>query len=174
MYLDDGGKEHTFAAEEIRLAQSFAEQATSAIINARRYSEAQQQIQDLVAEMRAVAERREAAPRPVRPHEVTYDGLAINSQQRRVTVRGRPVNLSWTEFELLQFLASNPDTPFSRETIFRKVWKQEYYISTNLVDVCVHRLRQKIEKNPAEPRYVVTVHGVGYMFAQAEPPGGTQ
>ena len=100
----------------------------------------------------------------MRTQEVTLGELELNAPLRRVTVRGRAVSLSWTEFELLSFLAANPDTAFSRETIFRKVWKQEYYISTNLVDVCVHRLRQKIESNPAEPRYVVTVHGVGYMF----------
>ena len=87
-------------------------------------------------------------------------------------MRGRALSLSWTEFELLNFVVANPDTAFSGETIFRKVWRQEYYISTNLVDVRVHRLRQKIERNPAEPRYVVTVHGVGYMFARLPPVGG--
>ncbi len=166
MYLDDGGSSHRFSAEEMRLAQTFGEQAAIAIANARRYGEAQERIQDLVSEMRALAQKKEVAPKPVRSAEVYADDLEINVQQRRVSVRGRPVNLSWTEFELLHYLASNPDTAFSRETIFRKVWKQEYYISTNLVDVCVHRLRQKIERNPTEPRYVATVHGVGYMFAK--------
>ena len=169
MYLDNGGKAHAFTQEEVRLAQSFGDQATIAIANAQRYSQAQERIQDLVAEIRSVAQQKESAVKTVRTQELTFDELEINSQLRRVTVRGRQVNLSWTEFELLQFLASNPGTAYSRETIFRKVWKQEYYISTNLVDVCVHRLRQKVEKNPADPLYVVTVHGVGYMFARSQP-----
>lgn len=166
MYLDDGGTSHRFSMEEVRLAQTFGEQAAIAIANARRYSDAQDRIQDLVSEIRTLALKKDTAPKPVRATEVYADELEINEPQRRVSVRGRQVSLSWTEFELLHFLASNPDTAYSRETIFRKVWKQEYYISTNLVDVCVHRLRQKIERNPTEPRYVVTVHGVGYMFAK--------
>ena len=171
MYLDDGEKEHVFGDAEIRVAQSFAEQATIAIINARRYSEAQEQIQNLLAEMRSLAQKSTAPQRPARPPDLSLGELELNAPLRRVVVRGRAVNLSWTEFELLNFLVANPDTAFSRETIFRKVWKQEYYISTNLVDVCVHRLRQKIERNPAEPRYVVTVHGVGYMLARLPPAG---
>jgi GAF domain-containing protein len=171
MYLDDGEKKHSFGDTEIRVAQSFAEQAAIAIINARRHSEAQEQIQNLLAEMRSLAQKSTAPQRPARPPDLTLGDLELNAPMRRVMVRGRAVSLSWTEFELLTFLAANPDTAFSRETIFRKVWKQEYYISTNLVDVCVHRLRQKIERNPAEPRYVVTVHGVGYMFARLPPAG---
>jgi DNA-binding winged helix-turn-helix (wHTH) protein len=177
MYLDDGEKTHFFDDAEIRVAQAFAEQASIAIINARRYSEAQEQIQNLLAEMRSLAQKSAAPQRTVKPPDLSLGDLELNAPLRRVLVRGRAVNLSWTEFELLNFLVANPDTAFSRETIFRKVWKQEYYISTNLVDVCVHRLRQKIERNPAEPRYVVTVHGVGYMLARlpatgAEGPGG--
>jgi hypothetical protein len=171
MYLDDGQKKHAFGDTEIRVAQSFAEQAAIAIINARRYSEAQEQIQNLLAEMRSLAQKNVAPQRPTRPAELSLGELELNAPLRRVVVRGRAVSLSWTEFELLNFLVANPDTAFSRETIFRKVWKQEYYISTNLVDVCVHRLRQKIERNPAEPRYVVTVHGVGYMLARLPPAG---
>ncbi len=171
MYLDDGEKEHAFGDAEIRVAQSFAEQAAIAIINARRYSEAQEQIQNLLAEMRSLAQKSAAPQRPARPPDLSLGDLELNAPLRPVVVRGRAVSLSWTEFELLSFLAANPDTAFSRETIFRKVWKQEYYISTNLVDVCVHRLRQKIERNPAEPRYVVTVHGVGYMLARLPPAG---
>ena len=151
------------------MAQSLAEQAAIAIINARRYSEAQEQIQNLLAEMRSLAQKSAAPQRPARPPELSLGDLELNAPLRRVVVRGRAVSLSWTEFELLNFLVTNPDTAFSRETIFRKVWKQEYYLSTNLVDVCVHRLRQKIERNPAEPRYVVTVHGVGYMLARLPP-----
>jgi DNA-binding winged helix-turn-helix (wHTH) protein len=166
MYLDNAGQKHHFGADEIEVAKTLGEQAATAIANARLYSEAQERIQNLMSETRAMIETKETRPRPTRPQALKCDNLEINLPQRRVFAAGNPVNLSWTEFELLRFLAANPASAFTRETIFRKVWKQEYYISTNLVDVCVHRLRQKIEANPAEPRYVVTVHGVGYMFAE--------
>jgi len=175
MYLDDAGRGHRFTAEEIRIAEAFGQQAATAIVNARLYSEAQERIQNLLAEMRSLAMRREGAGRIFRPQVLRYDNLEINLSHRQVFAGGRPVKLSWTEFELLSFLASNPDMAFTREAIFRKVWRQDYFVNTNLVDVCVHRLRRKIEANPAEPRYVITVHGVGYMFATKPPlwPGNT-
>jgi DNA-binding winged helix-turn-helix (wHTH) protein len=171
MYLDDASKFHHFREEEVRLAKTFSEQAATAIANARMYSDAQERIQNLVAEMRAIMQKKEGLQRPQRTQALKYDGLEIDIPQRRVMVDGKPVGLSWTEFELLHFLAGSPDSAYTRESIFRKVWKQEYYISTNLVDVCVHRLRQKIERNPSEPKYVRTVHGVGYMFAEKPAPG---
>ncbi len=170
MYLDDSGKEHRFTEGDIRAAQTFAEQAAIAITNAQLYGDAQEHIQNLLSEMRALMQKKEPPPRALRTQALKYGSLEISIPQRRVFAGGKAINLSWTEFELLHFLASNPDSAYTRESIFRKVWKQEYYISTNLVDVCVHRLRQKIETDPANPRYVLTVHGVGYMFAEAPQP----
>lgn len=166
MYLlDDADRGRYFTPEEIRIAEAFSQQVAVAIVNARLYGELQERIQNLLAEMRSLAIRREGAGQAIRLRALRYDGLEINLSQRQVFVDGRPIRLSWTEFELLSFLATNPNVAFTREAIFRMVWRQDYFVSTNLVDVCIHRLRQKIEVNPAEPRYVVTVYGVGYMFA---------
>lgn len=165
MYLDDADREHHFTPEEVRIAEVFSQQVAVAIVNARLYSELQERIQNLLAEMRSLALRRGGAGQAFRLQALCYNGLEIDLSQRQVFMDGRPIKLSWTEFELLSFLAANPNVAFTREYIFRKVWRQNYFMSTNLVDVCIHRLRQKIEVNPAEPRYVITVHGVGYMFA---------
>lgn len=165
MILDNGGKPHTFSEREITQAQRLADQAAIAVSNAQLYAEAQEKIQNLVGEVRAVVQRREGAKVYGKATAINLDGLEINVAQRRVKVNGQVVNLSWTEFELLHFMVTNSGVAFTRETLFRKVWKQEYYISTNLVDVCVHRLRQKIEEDPSSPKRIITVHGVGYMFA---------
>ena len=68
------------------------------------------------------------------------------------------------EFELLKFLASQPDKIFSREKLLEKVWKYEYYGDLRTVDVTVRRLREKLEDNPGEPDFVVTKRGIGYYF----------
>ena len=83
----------------------------------------------------------------------------------RVSVRGQNVNLTPMEFELLYFLAANAGQVFDRETLFREVWGYDYVGETNLVDVCVRRLREKVEVEPSRPRMIVTVRGVGYKLA---------
>lgn len=75
------------------------------------------------------------------------------------------VDLTQREYELLKFLASRPDTVFSREALMEQVWNYEYVGDVRTVDVTVRRLREKIEDNPAEPAYIVTRRGVGYLFA---------
>jgi two-component system response regulator MtrA len=84
-----------------------------------------------------------------------------------VAVRGHDVNLTPMEFELLYFLAANAGQVFDRETLFREVWGYEYVGETNLVDVCVRRLREKVEVEPSRPRIIITVRGVGYKLADA-------
>jgi DNA-binding winged helix-turn-helix (wHTH) protein len=69
------------------------------------------------------------------------------------------------EFELLYFLAANCGEVFDRETLFQEVWGYDYVGETNLVDVCVRRLREKIETEPSKPRRILTVRGVGYKMA---------
>ena len=69
------------------------------------------------------------------------------------------------EFELLYFLAANYGEVFDRETLFQEVWGYDYVGETNLVDVCVRRLREKIEIEPSKPRRILTVRGVGYKMA---------
>ncbi len=86
--------------------------------------------------------------------------------RHRVSVRGQSVNLTPMEFELLYFLAANYGQVFDRETLFREVWGYDYVGETNLVDVCVRRLREKVEIEASRPRIIVTVRGVGYKLAE--------
>jgi two-component system response regulator VicR len=82
--------------------------------------------------------------------------------------QGRPLELSQREFDLLLFLAKNVNQVFSREELMEKVWNYEYYGDLRTVDVTVRRLREKLEDNPAEPKYIVTRRGAGYFFAGSD------
>jgi len=74
------------------------------------------------------------------------------------------VPLSFREFELLKFLALSPGQVFTREILLSEVWGYEYFGDTRTVDVTVRRLREKIEDNPSDPKYIQTKRGVGYSF----------
>lgn len=91
-------------------------------------------------------------------------GLRIDPQARRVSVYGREISLTNKEFELLLFLAENPDIVFSRETLFDRVWGMDAAGDTATVSVHVNRLREKIEKDTGSPQFIETVWGVGYRF----------
>jgi len=83
-----------------------------------------------------------------------------------VTVRGNPVHLTAREFELLQEFARHPGRVYTRAQLLDKVWGYSYQGYEHTVNSHINRLREKIEKNPAEPRYILTVRGVGYRFAE--------
>lgn len=93
-----------------------------------------------------------------------YGSLEINIESRTVTRDGRLVSLSPKEFDLLALLASKPRRVFGRETLLEKVWGYDYAGETRTVDVHIQRLRQKIEADPHEPRFLVTVRSIGYKF----------
>lgn len=93
-----------------------------------------------------------------------YGSLEINIESRTVTREGRLVSLSPKEFDLLALLASKPRRVFGRETLLEKVWGYDYVGETRTVDVHIQRLRQKIEADPHEPRFLVTVRSIGYKF----------
>ena len=81
-----------------------------------------------------------------------------------MTKRGKVIELTLREFELLKFLASTPDQVFSREELLEKVWGYEYYGDIRTVDVTVRRLREKIEDKDGTFHYILTKRGVGYYF----------
>ncbi len=95
---------------------------------------------------------------------LTFGRLTIDTERFEVRKDGKPVEITVREFELLKFLASQPDKIFSREKLLEKVWKYEYYGDLRTVDVTVRRLREKLEDNPGEPDFVVTKRGIGYYF----------
>lgn len=91
-------------------------------------------------------------------------GLMIDVEARRVTVDDVPVNLTAKEFDLLELLIFNANKVYSREELLKTVWGEDYPGDVRTVDVHIRRLREKIEKNPGDPKYVQTKWGVGYYF----------
>jgi two-component system response regulator ResD len=101
-----------------------------------------------------------------------YPDFRINLTSRELTVRGETVPCPAKEFDLLWLLASHPDRVFTREALLEKVWRFDYYGDARTVDVHIRRIRQKIEPNPEQPAYILTVWGVGYKFSARRSRGG--
>ncbi len=93
-----------------------------------------------------------------------YDELKLDQESRRVYIRGREINLTAKEYDLLVLLLLNPNKVYGRESLLNLVWGYDYPGDVRTVDVHIRRLREKIEDNPSEPRYVHTKWGVGYYF----------
>ena len=98
------------------------------------------------------------------PKTVVNGDLKLDCDSRRVYIAGREVNLTAREFDLLELLALNPNKVYSRENLLKLVWGNDYPGDVRTVDVHIRRLREKIEANPSEPKYVHTKWGVGYFF----------
>lgn len=92
------------------------------------------------------------------------DELSLNLQDGKVFKRGEEINLTPTELGILKLLWVNKGITFKTETIYERVWGQEYFENNNTVMVHIRKLREKIEENPREPMYIFTVWGVGYKF----------
>ena len=95
---------------------------------------------------------------------ITAGSLRLDQNGRRVFVGDREINLTAKEFDLLELMALNPGKVYSRENLLNTVWGYEYPGDVRTVDVHIRRLREKIEANPSEPKYVHTKWGVGYYF----------
>ena len=93
--------------------------------------------------------------------------LVINMERYEVIKRDKAVDITLREFELLKFLALQPEKIFTRENLLENVWGYEYYGDVRTVDVTIRRLREKIEDDPGMPRYIITKRGVGYYFNKA-------
>lgn len=96
--------------------------------------------------------------------QMIFGDLEVRSEEGVVLLRDEEIHLTKTEFKLLVELASAPGKVFSRETLLEKVWGYDYFGDGRLVDVHIRRLRTKIEPDAADPRYVVTVRGLGYKL----------
>ena len=90
--------------------------------------------------------------------------LKMDLESRRLFISGKEINLTAKEFDLLELMALNPGKVYSRENLLNTVWGYEYPGDVRTVDVHIRRLREKIEVNPSEPKYVHTKWGVGYYF----------
>lgn len=95
---------------------------------------------------------------------ITSGGLKIDCESRRVHIDGKEVNLTAKEFDLVELLITNPEKVYSREKLLNTVWGYDYPGDVRTVDVHIRRLREKIERNPGDPKYIHTKWGVGYYF----------
>ena len=96
---------------------------------------------------------------------VEYSGLALNVETYQASIEGRPLDLTYMEYELLKFLAQNPGKVFTREILLSRVWGYEYYGGARTVDVHIRRLRAKLGEEQAN--LIQTVRSVGYRFGQS-------
>ena len=97
-----------------------------------------------------------------------FKGLHIDFKAYRVTVQGKPVELSSREFKLLQFFTSHPGRVYSREQLLDRIWGDEAFVEPRTVDVHISRLRGAIEPDKENPQYILTVRGIGCKFADVK------
>ena len=118
---------------------------------------------ELIARVKANT-RRQVAPAKKAETTVTIGDITIDTDSQSVMKNNETLDLTQREYEIMVYFAKNPTKVISREELMEKVWNFEYYGDLRTVDVTVRRLREKIETNPAEPEYILTRRGAGYMF----------
>ena len=128
-------------------------------------------VRELLARVKALFRRVEAfrEKESTGPEKVIRAGdLTIDPERRKVIVRGKPVHLTAREFALLTEFARHPGRVYTRAQLLDKVWGYSYQGYEHTVNSHINRLREKIERSPAAPEYILTVRGVGYRFAEPE------
>ena len=124
-------------------------------------------ILELKARVRALLRRSSAAgptPSAETTTQLSRGGISLDTNRRTVTADGKNIELTVKEFDLVELFLRNPGKVFSRENLLDFVWGVDYQGDVRTVDVHIRRLREKLERNPAEPEYIITKWGVGYYF----------
>ena len=121
-------------------------------------------ILEVKARIKTIFRRTAMSVRDTNSKIIRVRDMTINVNSRSVTIGQKEVNLTAKEFDLLHLFASNRGTVFSREQLLETIWKYDYLGDLRTVDVHIRRLREKIEKNPAQPEFIFTKWGVGYYF----------
>jgi DNA-binding response OmpR family regulator len=119
-------------------------------------------IRELLARVKAVLRRAGIAPRAAEKY--SFGEVEVNLRSCRVSKRGKELDFSSKEFELLKFFLHHPGETLSRDRLLEEVWGYAHFPTTRTVDAHIVRLRQKVEPKPDEPRFILTVHGTGYKF----------
>ena len=119
-------------------------------------------IRELMARVKAVLRR--ASPQAATAEVYRFSDVEVNVRSNEVLRGGQPVELSSKEFALLAYFVAHPAETLSRDRLLDAVWGYENYPTTRTVDAHIVHLRQKLEPNPEEPRFILTVHGSGYKF----------
>ena len=122
-------------------------------------------MRELMARVKANMRRTLSGEEREKPAVPQGGGLRISRDNGMVYKNGRALELSAREFDILCFLSAAPGRVFSREELMEQVWGYEYYGDLRAVDVAIRRLREKVEDQPASPRYIMTKRGMGYYFA---------
>jgi DNA-binding response OmpR family regulator len=123
---------------------------------------------ELVARVKAILRRGRLAA-PGEKKLLSVEGLVLDQEKRKVTLKNHPVLLTPHEFNLLQALMFSPGKVFSRQELLACIYpRREAVVIDRVVDVHIGKLRQKIEKDPSDPKYILTVRGVGYQFMEAQ------
>jgi DNA-binding response OmpR family regulator len=121
-------------------------------------------IREFMSRVRALLRRAQLPPASARGEVIETNGLQIDTARRSVDVRGSAVELTYLEFELLRTLAAQPGRVFSRTQLLDDLWGGAEFRDPRTIDVHVRHLREKIERDPADPEFIFTVRGVGYRF----------
>jgi DNA-binding response OmpR family regulator len=124
-------------------------------------------VNELVARVRAQL-RRNRRPAETQAHQLAFAGLSIDRRNRTVAAAGRMVELSPVEFDLLALLAQNPGTVFTKERIIRGIYPPGTHIDDNTLNVHIRRLRKKIEPDPENPVFIITVWKIGFKVREAD------
>jgi two-component system response regulator RegX3 len=124
-------------------------------------------VRELLGRVRAQLRRRELDRSGADGAAIESGPVSIDLARHLVTVRGEPVNLTRSEFQVLRLLAENPGQVFSRKEIMEELWQTEFRGDVRACDVHISNLRQKVERDPQNPELVLTVRRVGYRFAES-------
>jgi len=123
-------------------------------------------IREFRSRVRALLRRAAVAPTTDGNERLTLDELSIDVGRRSVELAGEPVQLTYVEFEILRTLAARPGHVFTRRVLLEQLWGDASYRDPRTIDVHIRHLREKLEPNPREPKYILTVRGVGYRFRE--------
>jgi DNA-binding response OmpR family regulator len=119
-------------------------------------------IRELLARVKAVMRR--AQPVPKEKERYSFADVEVNLRSCQVSRAGRSLDFSSKEFELLKYFVCHPGETLSRDRLLEEVWGYDKFPTTRTVDAHIVRLRQKLEPQPEDPRFILTVHGTGYKF----------
>jgi DNA-binding response OmpR family regulator len=121
---------------------------------------------ELIAQIEATLRLVQNSQGAIHSNRLVFGQLEIDLAQWKVSMAGKKINLTPTEFKLLRFLAEHPGRVFGRETLLDEVWGWDVAVDSRVVDKNIAELRRKLEPDPKMPQYILSVHGIGYRFRE--------
>jgi two-component system alkaline phosphatase synthesis response regulator PhoP len=121
-------------------------------------------LNELMARLRALLRRKRINREPHPSGQLRVGPLVIDTERHEIRMAGQPLHLTQTEFGLLKFFAQHPGKVFRRDKLITAVWGEHRFVEEHNLDVHIHSIRRHLEPNPARPRFLITVRGIGYKF----------